>query len=91
MVEFEWDAAKNERNVALHGIDFEDATGIFASAIVVHRSDRAGEIRFAAIGEVEGREVAVVYTIRGERYRIISVRRARENEREAYRKARPGG
>jgi uncharacterized protein len=43
-----------------------------------------GEDRFIAIGVVEGRELAVVYTMRGDVCRIISVRRARENEREAY-------
>lgn len=91
MDEFEWDPAKNESNLEKHGIDFEDAIGIFASPIVLFRSDRGGEVRWVAVGMLEGREIAVVYSIRDERYRIISARRARKNEREAYRKAQPGG
>ena len=90
-IEFEWDPAKNEANIAKHGIDFEDAIEIFATSVVVFRSDREDEVRWGAIGDVEGREITVFYTLRADRYRIISARRARTNEREAYRKAYPGG
>ncbi|MBW3630219.1 MAG: BrnT family toxin [Gemmatimonadetes bacterium] len=90
-MEFEWFPAKNEANIAKHGIDFNDAIRIFADSIVVVGPDRDGEVRWGAIGVVNGREIAVFYTVRGERYRIISARRARANEREAYRKAHPGG
>jgi uncharacterized protein len=51
------------------------------------RSDRAGEVRWKALGEISGVVIAVVYTLRQERSRIISARRAREYEREAYRAA----
>lgn len=91
MLSFEWDPAKNELNIRNHGIDFEDAIAVFEGSMVISRSDRDGEVRWKGIGMLEGREVAAVYTIRGESYRIISVRRARINEREAYRKAHPGG
>ena len=39
------------------------------------------------IGVVEGRELFVVYTMRGETRRIISARKANRHERQAYRKA----
>lgn len=91
MIEFEWDPAKSERNIVNHGIDFDDAIRMFECSMVVIRSDRDGEIRWKGIGTLEGREVAIVYTIRRRRYRIISVRRARIHEREAYRKAHPDG
>jgi uncharacterized DUF497 family protein len=89
-MEFEWDPGKNEANIRKHGIDFEDAIGIFAGPILTRRSDREGEERWVAIGAVEGREVAMVYTIRGAALRIISARRARRNERRDYRQAHPG-
>jgi uncharacterized DUF497 family protein len=44
------------------------------------RRDR-GERRIIAIGQVEGRFISVVYTRRNGRYRIISARPARRNER----------
>lgn len=42
------------------------------------------EARFSAIGVVEGLDLYVVYTMRGEVYRIISARRAGRHEREQY-------
>lgn len=92
-IEFEWDEQKRQTCLVKHGIDFEDAIGIFEGPMFVRRSDRDGEERWVAVGEVEGRVVAVVYTIRSGRYRIISARRSRKNERRDFydRKAAPGG
>ena len=42
------------------------------------------ERRWTVIGLVAERELVVVYTMRGEIYRIISARRAERNEREKY-------
>lgn len=86
-MDFEWDPDKNASNVAKHGIDFEDVISLFAEPHFARESDRANEKRFVAVGEVNGRILAIVYTIRGDRYRIISARKARKNEQEAYRKA----
>lgn len=86
-VDFEWDPDKNASNMAKHGIDFEDVISLFAKTHFTKESDRGGEKRFVAVGEVNGRILTVVYMIRGDRYRIISARKARKNEQEAYRKA----
>lgn len=88
-MEFEWDDAKNESNVAKHGIDFDDAIAIFERPTLVAPSERGGEARWIALGELSGRLIAVVYTLREARRRIISARRARTNEREAYGQAYP--
>lgn len=90
---FEWDEHKRRTNLAKHGIDFEDAIGIFEGVVFVRRSDRSGETRWVGVGEVYGRVIAVVYTIRGDRYRIISARKGRTNERRDYydHKTAPGG
>lgn len=88
---FEWDAAKNAANLAKHGIDFEDAIGIFDGPVLERSDDRRdyGEHRLIAFGVVEDRELAVVYTIRGTHRRIISARRAHRHERKEYRDAYP--
>ncbi len=90
-MEFEWDVAKNAANIAKHGIDFDDAIGIFEGPVLIRTDERRdyGELRMIAFGIIEDRELAVVYTIRGARHRIISARRAHRREREAYRQAYP--
>jgi uncharacterized DUF497 family protein len=52
------------------------------------QSDRGNEPRWIAVGTHPATQkvIAVVYTIREGRYRIVSVRRARKNEDEDYRK-----
>ncbi len=88
---FEWDVAKNAANIAKHGIDFEDAIRIFDGPVLEKADARRdyGEARIIAFGVVNDRELAVVYTGRGERRRIISARRAHSRERKAYREAYP--
>jgi uncharacterized DUF497 family protein len=88
---FEWDERKNALNIQKHEIDFDTAKLIFDGP-VVEAPDRRfdyGEERMQAIGSVEGRELVVIYTDRGEARRIISARRAHSHERRAYRQAFP--
>ncbi len=49
------------------------------------RSKRKGEERYIAIGEVKNLIITVVYTLRSEKIRIISARKASKNERKKYR------
>jgi len=91
MEAYEWDEAKGASDLEKHGIDFEDAIGIFEGPVLEVRSDRGSEVRWKAVGEIEGVVIAVVYTRREDRRRIISARRARKNEREAYRAAQRRG
>ncbi len=55
-MDFEWHEAKRLQNLALHGVDFEDAALIFASPILEaeDRRETYGERRFRALGEVGG-------------------------------------
>jgi uncharacterized protein len=68
-VDFEWDETKNARNIRDHGIDFDDAIGIFDGPTVTDYDAREdyGEDRWVAFGVVEGRVLAVVYTGLGRR------------------------
>ena len=89
---FEWDEAKNEANLAKHGIDFQGAQTIWETTVVTLQSSQphSGEVRYLAIGLYKGREITVVYTWRGANKRLISARRASTNERKFYwQKARP--
>ena len=87
---FEWDEDKRKNNIKKHGIDFEDATEIFYGPIFLRRSDRNNEERWIAVGSLEDRFIAVVFTRRADVIRIISARRAWKNEERDYRNAKVG-
>ena len=84
---YTWTESKDRRNGKLHGIAFEDAVRIFDGPTleqVDHRFDY-GERRVYAIGVVNGLEITVIYTDRGEdERRIISAWRSEPHERRAY-------
>lgn len=86
-MEFEWDKEKNAKNIEKHGIDFADAALIFEHQILGYEDQRKeyGEKRFCAIGILKGLEIVVVYTQRANKIRLISARRAHDNERRNYR------
>ena len=87
---FEWTAEKAASNRRKHGIDFDEAISVFYCPYLVRRSDRNKEERWLAIGEAEGRVLAVAFTWRGDALRIVSARRARKNEKRAYHQAKMG-
>jgi uncharacterized DUF497 family protein/uncharacterized protein (DUF4415 family) len=70
---FEWDAAKNAANIAKHEINFDDAIRIFDGPVLEKADTRRdyGEARIIAFGVVDDCELAVVYTMRSARRRII--------------------
>ena len=86
---FEWDPAKRIANLRRHGVDFQTATQIFAGPVLERRDDRFDyvEVRWIAIGRVSATELTVCYTDRGESRRIISARKANNDEREAFYRA----
>jgi uncharacterized DUF497 family protein len=65
----------------------ESSRGQFLEQIDIRRD--YGEERIIAFGEVDGDELAIVYTMRRGRRRIISARRAHNRERKAYREVYP--
>jgi hypothetical protein len=85
---FEWDERKARTNFRRHRVDFADATTVFEDVRAVTVVDEdTDEERYATIGtDALGRELVVVYTVRGERIRIISARRATRRERAQYEK-----
>jgi uncharacterized protein len=87
---FEWDESKEQLNIQKHGIDFDEASIALSQPHLEIRSDRNGEVRILAICASSGRIIAVIYTMRGERCRIISARAARDYEQAEYRLIYPG-
>ena len=84
---YSWDEEKNRRNIARHGIAFEDAKRIFEGPTVETVDDRFdyGETRVYAIGLVNSLEITLVYSDReDDERRIISAWRAEPHERRHY-------
>jgi uncharacterized DUF497 family protein len=79
--DFGWDPKKRQSNLRDHKIDFEDVSGILDGYTFIRRSDRHGEVRYQIFGYVQEREVAVACTLRGTLCWLISVQRARRDER----------
>jgi uncharacterized protein len=82
--EFEWDEAKRTGNLAKHGIDFLDAAKIWTGLVLTQRARHADEERFQSFGLAEGRVVAVIWTWRARKRRLISARIANRGERKDY-------
>ena len=85
---YEWDEEKSQRNLARHGLSFEDAEKVFSGPCVTFEDDRFdyGETRLITLGVLEGRVVVMVHTPREESTRIISMRKANARERKIYEK-----
>ena len=84
-MKFEFDPEKSNRNKEKHGIDFVDAQ------VLWNDSDRLEvlaktqtEKRFILIGKIADKHWTAVVTPREDKIRIISVRRARKKEVDAY-------
>jgi len=81
---FAWDDDKAARNWRDHGVSFEMARDAFTDPFAVEWLDLEqdpSEERYAMIAMVENRLLFVAYTIRGDRIRIISARKAEPFER----------
>jgi len=82
-MEIEYDHAKRLATIADRGIDYEDASLVFAgSRRITWADDRQdyGEAREITMGELAGRLVVIAHTARNEVTRIISMRKANERE-----------
>jgi uncharacterized DUF497 family protein len=94
-----FDPAKREWTLREGGLDFKDATEVFAGPTFTFEDDRFDypEVRFMTIGLLAGRMVVLVWTpdpsiIDDEGRRVISMRKAnaREQRRLAQRLGQAG-
>jgi len=85
---FEWDEDKNAENIRKHGIDFKTAVQAFDDDLAIPFADpehsSIGEARYALLGMCESGLVFISFTIRGEKYRIITARKASKRMRKIY-------
>ena len=89
-MKFEYDETKSIKNKQKHGIDFEEAKILWEdeSALVVPANIVDNEVRYALISKILGKCYVAIFTLRNEKYRIISVRRCRKNEEKNYDEAK---
>ena len=86
---YEWDEGKRRFNIAKHGVDFTAMEAFEWDTAMVEPDDHEGEYRWTAKGFIGAVLHLVVYTERGNRTRIISLRKARPTERKHYAENRP--
>lgn len=84
-MQFEYDPGKSISNSRKHGIDFDQAQGLWLdSNLFILPSRFPDEPRFLAVGRIDERFFTAVFTERDDKIRLISVRRAREEESKLY-------
>jgi hypothetical protein len=85
---FEWDRHKTASNRTKHGISFMEAATVFRDPLGRITDDPRhsdAEQRYVILGHSRAmRLVTVMFTERGEAIRIISARRATQQERRDY-------
>lgn len=85
MDEFEFDPAKSASNRDKHGIDFIEAQGLWADPFGLEIGPfLRDEVRLGRVAQWQGAHWTAIFTRRGRRIRLISVRRARHEEVERY-------
>ena len=85
-MEFDWDDTKDRVNRKKHGVGFDAVSKMdWATALrFLDQRKEYGETRYLALGYIEHRLYACVYTERQGHYRIISLRKANRRERDVY-------
>ena len=84
-MKYEYDNNKSLSNKKKHGIDFEEAKLLWNDDRMIEiTTSYENEERFINIGKINTKFYTIVTTYRGEKIRIISVRRARKKEIEIY-------
>lgn len=81
-MQIEFDPDKRDKALAERGLDFVRAGEVFAGTHLTREDTREdyAEQRFQTAGWLDARIVMVIWTLRGEARRIISMRKANERE-----------
>ena len=85
-MDIEYDADKDEENYRSRGLPFDLGAVVLANRVAEFEDDRRdyGERRIITYGNIAGELHVCVYTMRGTTYRIISLRRAKKEERQKW-------
>ena len=79
---FIWHESKRQVNLKKHGIDFVDATHVFAGPTFTFEDDRAdyGEQHWITLGLLGEKVIVTVHTETENQIRVISMREADNDE-----------
>lgn len=90
MTTIEFDSAKSLKNRRERGIGFERFADMDLDTAISVEDTRQdyGERRMRVLGHIDGQLHAAVITPRGEKIRVVSLRRANKREERAYAKER---
>ncbi|MFQ5621927.1 MAG: BrnT family toxin [Paracoccaceae bacterium] len=79
---YEWDEAKQRASLEKHGVDFADMARFERETATVIADDRRdyGEARARATGLIDGRLHVLTITLRRQKLRVTSLRKANERE-----------
>ncbi len=82
---FEYDDKKSAANFKKHGIDFIAAQELWTDPDLIEVQAKSNnEPRFLIVACIANKHWSAVITYRGDKIRIISVRRSRKSEVELY-------
>ena len=89
---FEWDEGNAQKNWIRHRVTRLECEQVFFNQpLIVARAEGRSpdELRFYALGQTDaGRELFLVFTLRGDLVRVISARDMSRKERRVYRDAK---
>ncbi|VVD78771.1 BrnT family toxin [Pandoraea fibrosis] len=85
-MDIEFDPAKDQANRDKHGLSLALAEAFELDAALIEIDDRRdyNEERFVALGLIGDRVHVMVFTVRGEAIRVISLRKANRREVQRY-------
>jgi uncharacterized protein len=82
---FEYDPIKSQLNKAKHRIDFDEAQALWQDENGIEvQAKSATEPRYLRVAMLNNKLWSAFFTIRDNNIRIISVRRAQDNEEDLY-------
>ena len=70
---YEWDQVKRLANLDKHGVDFASIVGFDWENAIIQTLNHPDEVRYRAIGVLDGDVHVVIYTLRPPNIRLISM------------------
>lgn len=87
-LEFEWDTGNIDKNWIKHKVDYKEAEQAFFDKLALRSTDELhsqAETRWFLLGKTHNQKLlAIFFTKRGDKIRIISARPASRKEKQKY-------
>ena len=89
-VVFEWDKGNINKNIIKHKVTIKETEEAFVDETTIIFEDEKHsqvEIRYALFGVTEqGRKLSIIFTLRKDKIRVVTVRDMSKSERRSYEK-----